>query len=84
MGWEDYERELDAWQEEAVRHGVDVYGHNPFVEPWETQMQASWQRIFDVEERRPTETIQATFERLELGDVVKVTEFTSMPERQNG
>lgn len=79
--WEDYERELDTWEEEAARHGVNVHGHAPFVEPWETQLQASWERVFEVEERRPKQTIQATFERLELGDVVKVTEFTSMPER---
>ena len=39
-------------------------------------MVASWERIFDVDDLRDTNTIQACFERLELNDVVTVTEFT--------
>jgi hypothetical protein len=80
--WEDFEQELDAWQAEVARHGVEVYRHNPYPEPWETQMKVSWEHIFEVEARCSTEKVQATFERLELAQVVKVTEFSSMPERQ--
>jgi hypothetical protein len=84
--WEDYERELDAWEDQAKQSGVEVSGGSkkgfiPYPEPWEEQMKASWERVFDIEARRPTETIQATFERLELTQVVKVTEFNSMPDR---
>lgn len=39
-------------------------------------MTASWERIFDVDDLRETNTIQACFERLDLADVVKVTLFT--------
>ena len=84
--WEDYEREWHAWEAEAKEAGVEIEIHGnrtpiiPYPEPWETQLQASWEHIFNVEARRPNETIQATFERLELAQVVKVTEFTSMPE----
>ena len=69
--------EEEAWQEEAARHGIHVNQQTPLVEPWETRLQASWERVFDVEARRSTETIQATFERLELAEVVRVTEFTT-------
>lgn len=76
---EDYEREGDAWNAEAKAHGVDTYQNSvPLPEPWESRMRASWERIFDVDDLRETNTIQATFERLELAEVVRVTEFVSV------
>ena len=81
--WEDYERESDAWEEAAgIKWHFALQVPNVlYPEPWETQMQTSWERVFDVDARRPRETIQATFERMDLTDVIKVTEFTAMPER---
>ena len=81
---EDYDREMAAWEEAAKRSGIEVsYGRPkvvvPYPEPWEMQMQTSWEHVFDVEARRPTQTIQATFEELKLAEVVKATEFASMP-----
>ena len=78
--WEEYEQALDAWEAEVRSHGSDDR-QNPLPEPWESQMRASWERIFDVEARRPRETIQVTFERLDYADVVDVTEFTSHRKR---
>jgi hypothetical protein len=76
---ESYERELDAWEAETKAHGIDTYQNSvPFPEPWELRMRASWERIFDVDDLRETNTIQATFERLELAEVVRVTEFVSV------
>jgi len=80
VAWEDAEQELNAWQEARTHQNLNRDERDPRCDPWKTQMQASWERIFDVEARRPTETIQATFECLKLAEVVKVTEFTSMPE----
>jgi hypothetical protein len=76
---EGYECEEDAWEADASAHGINVF-HNahPFPEPWESQMRASWERIFDVDDLRETNTIQATFERLELAEVVKITQFVSV------
>ena len=85
-GYDDevtYEQEGDAWRAEAALDGVDVYHDNPYAKPWEARIQASWERIFDIEGRRPAEIIQATFERLEFKQVVKATEFLSMPEPEN-
>ena len=86
IAWEDHERELDAWSAKLRKSGVEPgYGISKFIvpypEPWETQMQTSWEHVFDVDPKRPTQTIQATFETLKLAEVVKATEFTSMPER---
>jgi hypothetical protein len=76
---ESYQREGDAWDAEAKAHGVDTYQNSlPFPEPWESRMRASWERIFDVDVLREANTIQATFERLELAEVVRVTEFVSV------
>ena len=82
LDWDAYEREWDAWDAQA-------YGNVPFLEkryfplaePWQTLLEQSWERIFDVNARRPTNTIQANFERLELSDVVSVTAFTSRRNR---
>jgi hypothetical protein len=75
---DDYVTAAHAWEIEATRNGVNVNGVQPLAEPWETQLRASWERIFDVDKLRARDTIQATFELLKLGDVVKVTEFTSL------
>jgi len=47
-------------------------------------MTASWGRIFDADDLRDTNTIQACFERLDLEDVVKVTFFTPRRQRDRG
>lgn len=70
-----FERESDAWDAELEQHGIDPYRRRPLPEPWHSRMTASWERIFDVDELRDTNTIQACFERLDLVDVVKVTTF---------
>lgn len=74
-------QELDAWDAEASQQGADVFSRQLLPEPWESQLRASWERIFDVDRLRATNTIQATFERLELADVLKVTEFVSQPKK---
>ena len=71
-----YEREQEAWDAELESQGLDPYRGSVLPEPWHSQMTASWERIFDVDDLRDTNTIQACFERLDLCDVVKVTEFT--------
>lgn len=73
---EGYEREQNAWDTELKGRGLDAYRGEALPEPWQSRMVASWDRIFDVEELRDTNTIQACFERLDLRDVVKITEFT--------
>lgn len=71
----EYERESDAWDEELERHGLNPYQVS-LPEPWHTRMTASWERIFDVDDLRDTNTIQACFEWLDLEDVVRATFFT--------
>ena len=71
-----YERERDSWEEELRGHDLDPYQGHSLPEPWRSRMVASWERIFDVDDLRDTNTIQACFERLDLRDVVKVTAFT--------
>jgi len=73
---EGYKREGDAWDEELAALGLDPYAVDPLPEPLHSRMVASWDRVFDVEELRDTNTIQACFERLDFSDVVEVTEFT--------
>lgn len=72
---DDYERESNAWDAELERNGYTDYVALP--EPWATRKIESWNRIFDVEALRADNTIQANFERLNLEDVVRVTEFTA-------
>lgn len=80
---EEYQREDDAWEEELKQHGLNPYEDHPLPEPWQSRMVASWERIFDVDDLRDTNTIQACFERLDLADVVRVTFFTPrLPEPQ--
>ncbi len=78
----DYECESNAWEQELGRHGLDPYRGHSLPEPWHSRMTASWERIFDVEDLRETNTIQACFERLDIEDVVRVTTFT--PRAQKG
>jgi len=80
--WEDYERAIDQWWAELEQAGIEVQiGIKtpcvPYPEPWESRMKTSWERIFDVEARQSSDIIQATFEKLQLADVVKVTKFRS-------
>ena len=75
----EYEREDAAWEEELTRHGLGPPRDGPLPEPWFFRMTASWERIFDVDDLRDTNTIQACFECLRVEDVVKVTTFTSRP-----
>jgi len=75
---EGWECEDNAWNKELKENGLDPYQEHPLPEPWHSRMVASWERIFDVDDLRDTNTIQACFERLELNDVVTVTEFTAV------
>ena len=75
---EGWECEDNAWKKELKENGLDPYQEHPLPEPWHSRMVASWERIFDVDDLRDTNTIQACFERLELNDVVTVTEFTAV------
>lgn len=64
-------RESDAWDDELEQHGLDPYQSRSLPEPWQSRMTVSWERIFDVDDLRDSNTIQACFERLDLADVVK-------------
>jgi len=68
-----YDQETEAWEEELRREGISPYGTLP--EPWRSRQAASWERIFDTDDLRDTNTIQACFERLDLEDVFEVTTF---------
>lgn len=72
----EYQREADAWdlEQDALRRERTDW---TTTEPYRTRIRKSWERIFDVEDLRATDTIQATFERLNLAEVVAVTEFTA-------
>ena len=72
----EYKREARTWEEQLKQCGLDPYQGRSLPEPWYSRMTASWERIFDVDDLRDTNTIQACFERLDLSDVVKVTAFT--------
>lgn len=71
-----FEQETNAWEEELKQNGLEPYKDHLLPEPWHSRMTATWERIFDVDDLRETNTIQACFERLDLADVVKVTIFT--------
>jgi hypothetical protein len=71
----------DAWHAEMQRQGR-LLCEWPLPEPWHSRRAASWERIFDVDTLArggwwPDSGVQATFERLDLADVVGVTEFTA-------
>jgi Domain of unknown function (DUF3841) len=72
--------EYEAWNREIERESLDdSAGRLP--EPWAARVVASWEHIFDIEALAAgdewSDAVQATFERLELADVVAVTEFTA-------
>lgn len=75
---DDEDQETEEWHRRVEARGINPYHTDPLPEPFETEMRASWENIFDVEARRPTETVQAVFETLNFADVVKITEFTSV------
>ena len=77
------EQELSAWEQEAAKHGAIIRGHRAdpnLPEPYESQLRESWERIFDLEKRPETCIKQATFESLELEDIVEATEFSTNPD----
>ncbi len=63
-------------ENELLAHGLNERAGLRLPEPWRSRMIASWDRIFDVDDLRATNTIQACFERLEMQDVVVVTFYT--------
>lgn len=73
---DESERESAAWDEELQSQGLDSRARLSLPDPWRSRMIASWDRIFDVDELRATNTIQACFECLDLRNVVKVTLFS--------
>lgn len=74
---EEFFQNGKRWEEEAKRAGVNLRTLGPLPEPWQSQMVASWQRIFDLDFWRDDTVMQATFEKLQLDEVVAITEFTS-------
>ncbi len=78
----DYDQESEVWHEELRRVGLNPYGSRPLPEPWQSRVVESWQRIFDVEDLRETNTIQACFERLDLAEVVEVIRFSAAIHRK--
>ncbi len=70
-----FEEESNAWEKELERNGFELYKDYLLPEAWQSRITASWERIFDVDDVRETNTIQACFECLDLADVVKVTIF---------
>ena len=80
----------DTDQEDAERNfaievrsaGIERYWRPWLPEPFQSRRARSWERIFDVEELRETNTIQATFELLALREVVAVTPFTAARRRE--
>ena len=76
------EIEEEYWEKGAEAEGVIITVDRLYKEPWESQMRSSWERIFKVHENKNDRIIQASFEELRLEDVVKVTEFTSIPRKK--
>jgi hypothetical protein len=71
--------ELDAWDQEMERHGINDCNRLP-PEPWQATVISTWERIFDIPALEAggawsTDWIQATFEALRSEDIVKVTPF---------
>ncbi len=68
-----------AWDAQLMPTGLHPYDQC-LPEPWFSRVIASWERIFDLEAVEATgawsPALQATFERLDLADVIAVTEFT--------
>jgi hypothetical protein len=74
------EAEYEAWNAALDEVGLSAE-HLSLPELWETRITDTWERIFDVESLVASgdwsDAVQATFERLDLADVVRVTEFTT-------
>jgi hypothetical protein len=73
------DEEEEAWEAEMEANGLRS-NQEDLPEPFETRRRASWERIFDVEARpKPgaVNPIQATFERLDVEQVLGVTEFVA-------
>jgi hypothetical protein len=75
--------EGEAWDAELAMCGIDQYLPT-LPDPWNGWMRRSWERIFDLDALAAggswsAESVQATFERLELAHVVAVTEFVTRP-----
>jgi len=74
------EADGEAWDAEWERHGLALY-EDSLPEPWQSRKTTSWERIFDVDALAGggwwEDQVQATFERLDLADVIAVTEFTA-------
>ena len=72
------ELEAQKWYEALEQNNIDDR-KRPFPEPWQSQLVASWERIFDLEGLRDNikwpDILQATFEELRLSDVVQVQPF---------
>lgn len=70
--------EGETWDANLAALGVDAW-QRPLPEPWEAQMIASWDRIFDLAGLHAggawSDDIQATFEELRLEDVIQVTHY---------
>ena len=73
----EHEQESGVWNEELKSVGLNPYGTRALPEPWRSRVVKSWQRIFDVEDLRETNTIQACFERLDLAEVIEVKRFSA-------
>jgi len=73
----EYDQESEDWDEELRCAGLNRYGGGILPEPWRSRVVSSWKRIFDVEDLRETNTIQACFERLDLAEVVEMKQFSA-------
>lgn len=82
-GEDEWDREGGGWDDELRQNGLNPSSPEPLPEPRKSRLEASWQRIFDVDDLRATNTIQACFERLELADVVEVTRFDAAVRRRS-
>lgn len=76
-------REQDAWTK-AMRRSVPNEDLWPLPEPWRSELEASWLRLFEPALpmcgwldacERPNPNKEAVFETLRLGDVKSVTHF---------
>lgn len=75
--FETWEVGFDSWRAELAAHGLARCIDADLPEPWRGRVIASWEQIFDVEQLRQDTTVQATFERLALADVLDVRIFKS-------
>lgn len=71
--------EGEMWDVNLEKLGINDQ-QRPLPEPWQSQLIASWERIFDLPGLRAgnawSDIVQATFEELRLEDVVQVKSYT--------